>query len=62
VVGADGKAEMRPIEVLQIQDGKAVVAKGLQAGETVVVDGQYKIKPGAAVVAGPAAAAVGAPR
>ena len=62
VVGADGKAQMRPIEVLQIQDDKAVVAKGLQAGETVVADGQYKIKPGVAVVAGPAAAAVGAPR
>ncbi len=53
VVGADGKAQMRPIDVLQIQDGKAVIAKGLQAGETVVLDGQYKIKPGAHVVAGP---------
>lgn len=51
VVGADGKAQMRPIEVLQIQDDKAVVATGLAAGETVVADGQYKIKPGAAVVA-----------
>ena len=64
VVGADGKAQMRPIEVVQIQDDKAVVAKGLQAGETVVADGQYKIKPGVAVVARseatpPAAAAGG---
>ena len=57
VISSDGKAEMRPIEVLQIQDGKAVVAKGLKAGETVVVDGQYKIKPGLQVVAGPTAAA-----
>ena len=57
VVGTDGKAQMRPIEVLQIQDGKAVIAKGLQAGETVVLSGQYKIKPGVAVVAGPGAAA-----
>ncbi len=55
VVGADGKAQMRPIDVLQIQDGKAVIAKGLQAGEDVVLDGQYKIKPGAEVVAGPQA-------
>jgi len=61
VVGEDGKAEMRPIQVLQIQDGKAVVAKGLRAGETVVLDGQYKIKPGLPVVAGPAAGAT-APR
>lgn len=51
VVGSDGKARMRTIEVQQIQDGKAVVAKGLQVGETVVLDGQYKIRPGVAVVA-----------
>jgi multidrug efflux system membrane fusion protein len=50
VVGNDGKAQMRPVDVLQIQDGKAVITKGLQAGETVVLDGQYKIKPGVAVV------------
>ena len=48
---------MRPIDVLQIQDDKAVIAKGLQAGETVVLDGQYKIKPGIAVVANPGSAA-----
>jgi len=52
VIGADGKAQLRPVDVLQIQDEKAVVAKGLQAGETVVLDGQYKIQPGVAVVAG----------
>ncbi|HEY8099233.1 MAG TPA: efflux RND transporter periplasmic adaptor subunit [Burkholderiaceae bacterium] len=57
VVGADGKAQMRMIDVLQIQDGKAVIAKGLQAGETVVLDGQYKIKPGIQVVAEQHAAA-----
>jgi len=60
VVGADGKARMQPIDVRQIQDGKAVVAKGLQAGETVVLDGQYKIKPGAHVVAGPQTAVAAA--
>lgn len=62
VIGGDGKAEMRPIEVLQIQDGKAVITKGLRAGETVVLDGQYKIKPGAMVVPGPAAATAEAVR
>ena len=51
VVGADHKAEMRPIDVLQIQDGKAVITKGLTAGETVVLDGQYKIKNGVTVTA-----------
>ena len=55
VVGADGKAETRPIDVIKIQDGNAIVGRGLQAGEIVVVDGQYKIKPGVAVIAGPAA-------
>jgi multidrug efflux system membrane fusion protein len=51
VIGKDGKAQMRPVDVLRIQDDKAIIAKGLQAGETVVLDGQYKIKPGVAVVA-----------
>jgi len=62
VVASDGKAEMRSIEVLQIQDGKAVITKGLQAGETVVLDGQYKIKPGLPVVAASAAAGTEAAR
>jgi multidrug efflux system membrane fusion protein len=56
VVDAQGKAELRPIAVAQIQDGKAVVGQGLEAGESVVLDGQYKIKPGASVTAGPAKA------
>jgi multidrug efflux system membrane fusion protein len=46
VVGADGKAQIRRIELRQVQDGKAVIASGLQAGETVVLDGQYKLRPG----------------
>lgn len=49
VINADHKAEMRPVEVVQTQDGKAVIGKGLEPGETVVLDGQYKIKPGIAV-------------
>lgn len=59
VVGADGKAQMRPVEVTRIQDGKAVVAKGLEAGESVVADGQYKVSPGVTVVAAGAASAPG---
>jgi multidrug efflux system membrane fusion protein len=51
VVGPDQKATVRPIEVVQIQDGTAIIGKGLQAGETVVADGQYKVKPGGKVVA-----------
>ena len=38
------------ISLVQIQDGTAVVGSGLSAGERVVVDGQYKLKPGSKVV------------
>ncbi len=69
LVGADDKAQMQPIDVALIQDGQAVVTKGLMPGQRVAVDGQYKLKPGAKVVAtsgpgqqgsGPTGAAVGA--
>ncbi len=47
VVDADGKTvQNQPIAVAQIQDGVAVVDSGLAAGQRVVVDGQYKLKPG----------------
>jgi multidrug efflux system membrane fusion protein len=49
-VGADGKTvQTQPIQVAQIQDGIAIVDQGLSAGQRVVVDGQYKLKPGAAI-------------
>ncbi len=51
VVEPDGKTvRSRPISVLQIEDGVAVIDKGLAAGERVVVDGQYKLKPGARIL------------
>jgi len=43
--------------VVQIADGTAVIDKGLEAGQRVVVDGQYKLKPGATIVEPPPAAA-----
>ena len=50
VVNADGKTvQTQPITVAQIQDGIAVIDKGLAAGQRVVVGGQYKLKPGAAI-------------
>jgi len=53
------------VHVVQIQDGIAIIDKGLQAGQRVVTDGQYKLKPGAIVVeAGrgkPGAGKAGAP-
>jgi multidrug efflux system membrane fusion protein len=56
VVDAENKAENVPVHVVQIADGTAVVDKGLTAGQRVVVDGQYKLKPGATIVEPPPAA------
>ena len=45
-----------------MQDGVAVIQDGLTAGQRVVVDGQYKLKPGSKVrelVAASAPAAAG---
>jgi len=39
----------RSVSLIQVQDGLAVIGAGLNAGERVVVDGQYKLKPGAQV-------------
>jgi multidrug efflux system membrane fusion protein len=49
VVGDDKMVQVQPIEVASIQDGIAVIDKGLSAGQRVVVDGQYKLKPGARI-------------
>jgi multidrug efflux system membrane fusion protein len=43
-------AKIQPIHVVQIQDGVAIVDQGLTADERVVVDGQYKLKPGLTTV------------
>jgi multidrug efflux system membrane fusion protein len=51
VVEADGKTvQSRPVTVAQVQDGLAVIESGIAAGERVVVDGHYKLKPGAHIV------------
>jgi multidrug efflux system membrane fusion protein len=42
--------QSRPISVIQVQDGTAVIGSGLAANQRVVVDGQYKLKPGSKVV------------
>jgi multidrug efflux system membrane fusion protein len=49
VVDADNKVKTQPIQVAQIQDGVAIIDKGLSAGQKVVVDGQYKLKPGSTI-------------
>jgi membrane fusion protein, multidrug efflux system len=51
VIGSDERAQLRGVQVDQISDGQALVTSGLNAGETVVVDGQYKLQPGTRVEA-----------
>src|SRR5271157_2936559 len=51
VVGADNRVSIKPVEVAQRLHAVALIAKGLQAGETVVVQGQYRLTPGTLVVA-----------
>lgn len=58
VVDAQGKAEMRPVEVGDWQGDDWIIHKGLQAGDKVILDGLLKIAPGAPVrIAAPGAAA-----
>ncbi|HEY9067102.1 MAG TPA: efflux RND transporter periplasmic adaptor subunit [Burkholderiaceae bacterium] len=58
VVDADSQTvQPQPVEVASIQDGIAVIDKGLSAGQRVVVDGQYKLKPGARIAEAPRGAA-----
>jgi multidrug efflux system membrane fusion protein len=49
VIKSDKTVEMRPITVTQTEANVALVDNGLKAGEQVVVDGQYKLQPGARV-------------
>ena len=49
VVKPDQTVELRTVKVSQIEDGRALVEDGLQAGERVVVDGQYKLQAGSKV-------------
>jgi membrane fusion protein, multidrug efflux system len=49
VIGSDGTVQMRPVTIAQISEGQALIDSGLQANENVVVDGQYRLQPGALV-------------
>lgn len=57
VVRSDDTAVIEPVDVARIQDGVAVLTKGLTLGQRVVLDGQYKLKPGSLVVENKASAA-----
>jgi multidrug efflux system membrane fusion protein len=45
VVTADKGVEMRPVTVVQQTESQAVIGKGVNAGETVVTDGQLRLTP-----------------
>jgi multidrug efflux system membrane fusion protein len=49
VIKPDNTVERRVVEVASMQDGIAVISKGLNVGEKVVVDGQYRLTDGARV-------------
>jgi multidrug efflux system membrane fusion protein len=53
VIGEDHKATLRPVSVRQTLNGVALIDKGLQHGETVVVRGQYRLSPGTLVTVAP---------
>jgi RND family efflux transporter MFP subunit len=49
VVDADHKIAYRPVKVGRLSDGLRIVQQGLQAGETVVVNGMQRVRPGVVV-------------
>ena len=49
VIGGNGTVERRPVEIAAVQNGLAVVSKGLEPGEHVVVEGQFRLTDGARV-------------
>jgi len=46
VIKPDDTVERRAVDIASIQDGIAVVTKGLSPGERIVVDGQYRLTEG----------------
>jgi membrane fusion protein, multidrug efflux system len=49
VIKADNTAEQRPVEAIPTNPDVVIVTKGLSAGESVVVKGQYRLQAGAHV-------------
>jgi membrane fusion protein, multidrug efflux system len=49
IVGPDHKVSMQTVSVRETLNGEALIDKGLSAGETVVVRGQYRLTPSTVV-------------
>lgn len=50
IVGADGRAEVRPVTLQRAIGAEWLVAAGLAAGERVIVEGLFRVRPGVPVV------------
>ena len=48
-VGADNKAKLQPVDVALTRDGMVLFDKGVQPGDNVITEGQFKVKPGVTV-------------
>lgn len=57
VIKADSTVEMRPVQVALTEGGNSAISQGLKSGERVVVEGQTRLKNGAAIHEGKATAA-----
>jgi multidrug efflux system membrane fusion protein len=55
VVKADGTVDLRPVEVARTAATLALLRRGVTAGETVVLEGQFRLMPGTRVAPKPAA-------
>ncbi len=49
IVKPDNTAEQRPVDAITVDNDVAIVTKGANAGERVVVNGQYRLQPGSRV-------------
>ncbi len=61
VLGAENRAERRNVALGRSSGEAAVVERGLQGGETVIVEGLQRVRPGQPVNPGPAAPPPGRP-
>jgi membrane fusion protein (multidrug efflux system) len=46
ILNAEGKAQVAPIQIAQIDGSDAIVSAGLKAGDRVIIDNVQKIRPG----------------
>jgi membrane fusion protein, multidrug efflux system len=51
VVKQDSTVEARPVRVATSRDGQALIVDGIKAGEKIVTDGQYRLRPGSRIIA-----------